>query len=197
MESSTELLNQFSEQLRTENAQRLRRRCQALVASGVEFDEIARLIWDHVAEKSVADYSWLPAASCVNHADMAAQVELQSYDDKHAVMTFGEPIPEFRRTEVPPPLEGSLDELRSRLNDISASNDWLLTERCLLGIAKHSDAKTTLRCIIEHYVQPYREDANQSAIAPEHRNRHFDLFGNIESLVEFHERILARDLQVI
>ena len=154
MESSTELLSQFREQLRTENAQTLRRRCQTLFETGIEYNEIAPIIWHHVRNNSVADYSWLPAASCVNHADMAAQVELQNSVDKHVVMTFGEPTPEFRRTEPPPPLEGALDELRSRLNDISASNDWLLTERCLLGIAQQSDVKTTLRCIIEQLLRP-------------------------------------------
>lgn len=153
MTSTSNHLERFRVVLRqTEDRPTLREECRVMLESGVAFSYIARTIWDHVSEKSVADFSWLPAASCVNHADMYAHVQLHESGDKHRVITFGGPIPEFRRTQ-PPPLKGSLDELRSRFCDIASAHDWQLTERCLLGIPKQSGIVSTFSTILDHLLQ--------------------------------------------
>ncbi len=148
-----EPLTEFRAKLRTENTRSLREQCQSLIASGIDYKNIARVIWDNISENSVADTSWLPAASCVNHTDCFWQVSIQRPEDQHKVICFGEPAPEFRRVEAPPPLEGAIDALKERLPILGASHDWLLTERCLLGIARQSDALTTLTCIVEQLLR--------------------------------------------
>ena len=154
MTSTQDRLSRFRELLRTEDSKTLRGECGNLLAAGIEFEDIARVVWEHVSEKSVADPSWLPAASCVNHADQFAQVELQLPADKHKMVLFGESRPEFRRSELPPRLTGSLEELQLRLREVSASNDWLLTERCLLGIVYQSDVETTFQSVFAQLLRP-------------------------------------------
>ena len=146
-----EKLKQFRETLRTETKRSvLQEHCRELIAAGIDYDDIAPVIWDIIVEKSVADPSWLPAASIVNHTDAFWHVAIQRPEDKHKQIWFGEPWPEFRRVETPPPLEGTLIELQARISEVAATHDWLLTERCLLGIAAQSDAETLLKCIAEH-----------------------------------------------
>ena len=145
-----EQLKQFRDKLRTEEKlQVLQEHCRELIASGVDYNDIAPIIWEVIVEKSLADPSWLPAASIVNHTDAFWHVAIQRPEDKHKQIWFGEPWPEFRRVEPPPPLEGELEELQARLPEVAATHDWLLTERCLLGIAQRSNAETLLRCLAE------------------------------------------------
>ena len=153
-----EQLRRFRVKLQTEvKLQTLQEHCRDLIASGVDYDEIAPIIWDIIVEKSRADPSWLPAASIVNHTDAFWHVAIQRPEDKHKQIWFGEPWPEFRRVEEPPPLEGTLEELQARLREVASTHDWLLTERCLLGIAQQSNAETLLRCLAEHLLPTYND----------------------------------------
>ncbi len=128
----------------------LQEHCRELIAAGVQYSEIAPVIWEVIVEKSLGDPTWLPAASIVNHTDAFWHVAIQRPEDKHKQIWFGEPWSGFRRAEAPPPLEGTLEDLQARLPEVASTNDWLLTERCLLGIAQQSDAKTVLKCLAEH-----------------------------------------------
>lgn len=146
-----EQLKTFREALRTEKKRsELQELCRELLASGIDYNDIAPVIWDIIVEKTDAETSWLPAASIVNHTDAFWHVAIQRPEDKHKHIWFGEPWPEFRRVEAPLPLAGTLEELQARLPEVAATHDWLLTERCLLGIAEQSDAKTILQCIAEY-----------------------------------------------
>ena len=152
--TTSDPLSRFGELLRqTEDRPTLREACREMFAAGIHFDEVARVIWDRVSEKAVADPSWMPAASCVNFADMFSHVELHAPGDQHGVCVYGEPPPEFQRSHPPTAVEGTLGELQVRFSEAAASHDWQLTERCLLGIAQQAGIKSTLATILDHLLQ--------------------------------------------
>lgn len=150
----SEKLKHFRTLLVTESKSSLKTECQTLIAEGVGYKEIVGAILSRVSSCSVADPSWLPAASSINLSDSLVHVALQKPENKHKLMVFGERDPQFRRVEMPPSVEGTLEELRTRLKEASLGNDRWLVERCLLGIAGQFGVATTFESVLECLLEP-------------------------------------------
>ena len=149
-----EQLNELREQLRTANDSELRELCAALFVAGVEHKDIIRTVLSGVTESAVADSSWLPTANVINLSDSLVHVPLQLDENKHHMLVFGERHPRFRRIEVPPRVEGSVEELQSRFEEAIVGNDWQFGERCLLGIADEAGLEVVFATILETLLKP-------------------------------------------
>lgn len=146
-------LDTLRETLRTENDDAIKAECKSSLESGIDHKDIVRVILRRITDCSVADPSWLPAASFINLFDSLVHVALQAPEDKHKLIVTGERSPKFRRIESPPPVTGSIDEVTCRFAEATDGNDCQLGERCLLGIADQADIKavfaTTLECLLQ------------------------------------------------
>ena len=150
---TSDRLARFRELLQTEDRDHLKAECASLFADGIEHREILQVILSRASQGSVADPSWLPAASTINLSDSLVHVRLQSIENRHKMVAFGQLNPEFRRIERPPLIQGSLAEVHARFQDASIGNDWQLAERCLLTICDQSGIEsvfeTVLNCLME------------------------------------------------
>ena len=144
----------LSEHLKNSSKDDLRAYCGELIADGVEYKDILRGIMTSVSGHAVADESWLPTASIINMSDSLVHVPLQLAENKHLMMAFGERHPKFRRMVAPPPLSGSVDEMRERFEQAMLGNDWQLGERCLLGIADEANLDAVFATLLGTLLRP-------------------------------------------
>ncbi len=149
----TELEN-LRRMLRTETLEAIKGECRALFASGVAHDEIVREVLLQVSASSVADPSWLTAASFINLSDSLVLCDLQLPENKHELIVVGKRHPEYRRIERPPSETGTLEQIQDRFRTAAEGNDYLLCERCLLGIADLSGIQAVYSTILDCLLQP-------------------------------------------
>ena len=146
-----EKLERFRKDLRELEGDELREPCAELFADGFDVRDLAREILGRVSDYSVATGTWLPAASVINLSDCLIHVPLQLVENRHTMMAFGERKPPFARIESPPPIEGTIDDLRARFEHAAVGGDWQLGERCLLGIR---DVGAVFEIVLECLLQP-------------------------------------------